>query len=94
MQMRAAIAILTIMMLSLACSPAYDACIRLVKENEELAYRNYRLSRAGFASNHTTRLIYLNDPHYRTMADRTITDNVKQIEANNEVIAKVCVETE
>ena len=92
--MRAAIAILTIMMLSLACSPAYDACIRLVKENKESTHRNYSLSRAGFASNHTTRLIYLNDPHYRTMANRTITDNIEQIKANNKVILEVCVETE
>ena len=92
--MKSVILILMAMMFTLACSSSSDACLRLVKENEVLAERNYKLSRAAFGSGDTNRLIYLKDADYRASASRAITDNNKQIAANNKAIIKVCVTTE
>ena len=91
--MKVLITVMLTLMLGLSCAPSDNACIRLVKENEQLTERNYKLSRAAFGSGDTNRLIYLKDPHYRASASRAITDNNRQIKANNKAIVEVCTET-
>ena len=89
--MKVVLAVIFLMMLVTACIPTDSTCIRLVKENERLTERNYKLARAAFGRSDGSRMIYLNDPHYRASATQTIINNNKQIEVNSKLIAIICV---
>ena len=79
--------------LGISCS-TNDPCLRLIEENEQLTARNFALTRASFGNSPQRALSYLNNANYRVIANRTITDNIRQIDANSELMKMVCRQTD
>ena len=86
---RAAIATLLMVLMLGVCCATYDPCLRLMAENERLTSRNFSLTRVSWLSG-THGLAVLNNANYRVIANRAITDNIKQIDANSELMKTVC----
>ena len=87
---KAGVALLLLaLMLGVSCV-ANDPCIHLLEENERLTARNFSLTWASFGGSPTRSLYYLNNANYRVLANRTIADNIKQIDANSELMKMVC----